>query len=159
MENTPERFWSNVQKGEGCWEWQRGLDRHGYGRTSYQAKDVLAHRLAWLLTHGPVPEGLYVCHHCDNRRCVRPDHLFLGTQKDNLDDARDKGRPLSSLKAGSLHHKTKVTEAVASEIKAARTSGETAKSIARRLGLGYRTVTRVLHDEHWTARVEAGRGA
>ena len=91
-----ERFWPKVQKGDGCWIWTAGGDRTtGYGRIRIGTRgtlQALAHRVAWELTYGPVPEGLIVCHHCDNPRCVRPDHLFVGTYVDNMRDAEAKGR-------------------------------------------------------------------
>jgi len=77
---------------KGCWEWQRALHKQGYGSLNYKYKPVLAHRIFWELTNGKIPFGLKVCHHCDNPKCINPDHLFLGTQKDNMQDAFQKGR-------------------------------------------------------------------
>jgi hypothetical protein len=86
-----QRFWRLVTLGDGCWE-RGGSDRHGYGLISIHNRQQLAHRYSWELHNGPIPTGINVCHHCDNPRCVRPDHLFLGTQKDNLRDMSAKGR-------------------------------------------------------------------
>lgn len=90
---TPEElFWSHVQKSSGCWEWQKSVSHGKYGQAYVRGRRWAAHRLSWTLTNGAIPPGLKVCHRCDNMKCVRPDHLFLGTQADNLRDMRQKGR-------------------------------------------------------------------
>ncbi len=77
-----------VDEEAGCWVWNRGRSGGGYGR--YRGKP--AHRAVWILFHGPIPDGLFICHHCDNPPCVKPEHLFLGTPGDNMQDCIDKGR-------------------------------------------------------------------
>jgi hypothetical protein len=90
-----ERFWAKVRKSEGCWEWVGSKIPKGYGNIgiSYRPpKSALAHRVSWEIHFGPIPGGMFVCHHCDNPGCVRPDHLFLGTNLDNIRDSESKGR-------------------------------------------------------------------
>lgn len=99
-----QRFWQKVDKTTGCWNWTAsvaGLWPHRYGcATPIKGNSTRrAHRIAWLMTHGAIPEGLSVLHHCDNALCVRPDHLFLGTQQENVFDMVRKKR----------HHKQRVT--------------------------------------------------
>lgn len=92
------RFWSKVAVGSGCFEWQGGLfTKTGYGQFALTpSKPITAHRMSWELVHGAVPAGLQLLHRCDNRRCVKPEHLFLGTQADNVRDMVEKGRHVGS---------------------------------------------------------------
>ncbi len=98
-ETLAERLWSKVHKTEGCWNWT-GAQEHGRGRIASGTGRVLRpSRVSWELQNGPIQNGLFVLHKCDNPRCVRPDHLFLGTQKDNMHDMVSKGRKHTALTA------------------------------------------------------------
>jgi len=93
--STACRFWSKVSCAEnGCWEWQWSVFKQtGYGQFALDSKTpVNAHRMSWELVNGTIPTGLHVLHKCDNRKCVNPEHLFLGTDKDNMLDKKQKGR-------------------------------------------------------------------
>ena len=92
-----QRFWEKVDKRGKyeCWEWQAGKSKKGYGyvqNNRKRGKLLSAHRVSWELHNGKIPKGMLICHHCDNPPCVNPNHLFLGTQKDNIRDAVKKGR-------------------------------------------------------------------
>jgi hypothetical protein len=105
IKTEEERFWERVDKTNGCWNWTAHLDASGYGRFSWKkGEEITASRVAWRLTKGDIPAGLSVLHHCDNRKCCRPDHLYLGTKQDNMDDmvrrnrqSRGEDRPLAKL--------------------------------------------------------------
>ena len=87
-----QRFWAKVRKTEDCWEWIAGKGGRGYGNFWYTGKTVNAHRFSYVLTYGEFDQSLQVCHTCDNPGCVNPEHLWLGTPKDNMQDKMKKGR-------------------------------------------------------------------
>lgn len=96
-----ERFWKKVDKKEPdeCWEWKGGIrGKNGYGAFKYEGKTASAHKVSYLISNGEIPDGMLVCHTCDNRKCVNPKHLFLGSHQDNYDDAIQKGRIVQQSK-------------------------------------------------------------
>lgn len=98
--NTPEKFWSQVNKTDSCWLWTGKLNSGGYGIYMYLRITNLAHRVSYLWSHGSLIKGLQICHTCDVRKCVNPDHLFQGTRTENMQDASKKGR-LKKYKRGN----------------------------------------------------------
>ena len=95
MISIEKRFWAKVQKAEGCWPWMAFRMKNGYGTIGVGRREEgkkFAHRVSWEIHFGPIPDGLHVLHRCDTPFCVRPDHLWLGTDKDNSEDREKKGR-------------------------------------------------------------------
>lgn len=115
LPTSEDRFWEKVNKngpvhptlGTPCWVWT-ACTIHGYGQIKYRNKVWLAHRLSWLFEHGELPEGLGVLHKCDNPPCVRPEHLYVGTQTDNTRDMKERGRAATGDRHGSKTHPERV---------------------------------------------------
>lgn len=124
-----------------------GTGRHKYGTFGFAGSKVFAHR--WIFAHanGPVPDGKFVLHHCDNPLCVRVDHLFIGTPKDNMDDMRRKGRAF--WRNGELQGKAKLTDAKAADIRRRAANGETRTSLAARYEVHISTIANVILGVSW----------
>ncbi len=144
-----DRLWEKVQKGPGCWEWTGSLDTHGYGQLAVHRVAQRVHRLVWAVTHGD-PGKLHVLHTCDNRKCCNPDHLFLGTNADNVRDRVEKGRQPQ----GETHHMAKYTDADLREMKRLRESGLTLLAVGDRFGASSGYVCDVLKgNKRWATRL------
>ena len=142
-----ERFWSYVVKGDGCWEWTGTLSSNGYGKSWFSGRLVRAHRVSWALVNGPVPAGMCVCHHCDNRVCVRPDHLFIGTYRDNVLDKEHKGR--GNHPRGSSAGRALVTEVDVVEIRRLAEGGMCYHDIGPSYGLSKQAVGSIVRRQSW----------
>ena len=142
------RFWSKVRKTDGCWYWTGAISNTGYGNfwinePMPKGRFVTAHRMAWLLTRGPLPEdgrdpqiAGVVMHHCDTCACVRPDHLFLGTFQDNSRDMVSKGRNVAAPQ--------RVTDDEVVQIRKRYADGETQATLARIYGICQTQIGRII---------------
>jgi hypothetical protein len=146
------RFWRLVAIAEPdqCWLWRGAISWNGYGAVRGEGGNLIAHRASWILTFGPIPNGLCVLHRCDNRPCVNPTHLFLGTQKDNLDDMWSKNRGSRLSSPGELSGTHKLVETDIPVIRDLFLQGITYGQIAERFGVCAGTIGRVIRRESWS---------
>ncbi len=130
-----QRFWNRVFKTSGCWLWLGPEGRSEYGEVGYKGKKYKAHHLAYNLTHGARPDGLFILHKCDNPKCVNPNHLYAGTHADNMRDRRERGRygdkPMVQTYALQMALRTQATQRV--------------KQLAVERGVSESTVWRQVH--------------
>lgn len=146
MQKVHDRFWSKVEKTPGCWEWRGARKPTGYGSFKHKGRTRQAHRVAWALTHGEPPRHLVVMHKCDNRGCVNPAHLRLGTQAENVADAVRKGRH----QRGSRNGKAKLTEAEVYEIRRLYLEGgQTYAGLARMYGVSPDQIKAINQGTAW----------
>lgn len=141
-----ERFWAKVQKSRGCWLWTAGCFADGYGTFRKGSKMCRAHRVSWELAYGTIPPGQLVLHTCDTPRCVKPTHLFLGTDADNAADRDTKGR--QPVVRGEAHGSAKLTKTIVRAIRRAATT-QTQQEIATRYGIAKATVYCVVKRKTW----------
>lgn len=140
--------------GTPCWIWQGAINRLGYGKMSRRDVKVhgTAHRAAWEAFRGPIIDGLSVLHHCDVRACCNPDHLFLGTHQDNMDDMMSKGRKAPcTLGPGEQNPASRLTdETVRAVADAASVPGVLVKDVAARYGVSSPTVSNIVSGHRWS---------
>lgn len=144
-----DKFWPRVVKTEGCWLWTgKSTTPTGYGLISIRRSgNISSHRASWMIHYGSIPDGKWVLHHCDNPKCVRPDHLFLGTAKDNSRDRDTKGRGAKGEKAGCA----KIKEQDAIRIRRLRQEGKILREIASEFGLSISQTYRITRNESWSS--------
>lgn len=149
------RFWRNVDVSDDgrCWDWtscaqSRSRAQRFYGvlRTLHDGKSIglRAHRVAWAVKNGPIPDGLFVCHHCDNSLCCNPAHLFLGTNQDNVDDRNRKQRQARGSNQGAA----KLTEELVRELRI-RAQSETRAATAKAFGISEQHVRDIVARRFW----------
>jgi hypothetical protein len=145
-----ERFEEKYSVSEsGCWEWEAGLDGKGYGKFGVEtSKSIFAHRWSYEHFIGPIPEGFFICHKCDNPKCVNPDHLFAGTHQDNMDDMARKGRARSG-NVGESHHRAILSASDVRLMRALHRDGASMYSLSKRFGIGYTTAKHAIKGKTW----------
>jgi hypothetical protein len=145
-----ERFWSKVDKSDACWVWTGMRNDSGYGLFILKGRYLRAHRIAFQLTSGNVPQGICVCHHCDNPPCVRPDHLFLGTVADNNADMVAKGRNRNKVHLGEQNGQSKLTSKQVDEIRFRYAAGGiTQRELARQYGVSNSLIGHIVTRRFW----------
>lgn len=154
------RFWQYVRKSKGCWKWTgalKGPGRNRYGMlaiptgSAKKHKNTGAHRLSWELHFGPIPSGQLVCHRCDNPSCVRPGHLFLGTNFENMRDASTKGRNHVPDNRGERHGMSKLTAKTVAAIRRdyrPKTRGNV-HALCAKYGVAVSTIYGIIDGNRW----------
>jgi len=143
-------FWSKVIIKDllDCWKWIGSTTgKTGYGQMKWDGRLQVASRIAWQITHGVIPKGLFVLHKCDNPKCVNPNHLFLGTKQDNMDDMKYKGR--SPNNAGEFNPSAKLKKLQVDEIRDRYAKGERQSELGKKYGVTRQTIWQVVHNIHW----------
>lgn len=136
------RFFEKTEKNDGCWEWLGKKNNKGYGMFRFGPRMVLAHRFSYEIARDAIPKGKWALHTCDNRACVNPDHLFLGTHADNMRDMHSKGRGRSIL-----------DPAKAAEIKRRRGIGEKRTLLAAEFGVSVSSIKNIMMGRCWADHI------
>ena len=136
---SQNRFEKKFTKTDGCWIWNAATKTTGYGVFRFNGKTVTASRMSYLLYKGEIPDGLHVLHTCDNPLCVNPDHLFLGTNKDNVEDRKSKNRRVGRLKVVDEKQYASVQELL-------KTKTLSYREISRQTGISRQTICRISNN-------------
>jgi len=146
-----DKFWTHVEKRgpDDCWLWTGRKNREGYGIMMENRRNIRSHRYSYELHKGPIADGLVVCHKCDVRNCVNPNHLWLGTVADNNTDRAVKGRTVSGRSIGEKSGMAKLTAEQVKEIRRRIANGETGKSIAADYGISDSNIDAIKHRRTW----------
>jgi len=139
------RFWDKVNKTDTCWFWTGAITGSGYGHLKHRGYELSVHRISYEMFHGDIPNGMLVCHTCDNKHCVNPAHLFLGTQKENLKDAQEKG----IMPRGSKHYLARLTEDEVLMIRSLHSEGYGRRRLARMFYVGETTIRHIVDRNTW----------
>lgn len=149
-EDPQKRFWFHVRKTPTCWIWE-GAKNGNFGHGIFRfdsGKNILSHRFSWTIHNGPIPEGMNICHTCDNPPCVNPNHLWAGTTKDNVHDMIKKGR--SNPPRGERQGNSKLTEEQVRSIRKEYIPGVTLQAdIAKKYNIRYQTVDGICKRKSW----------
>jgi hypothetical protein len=150
MNKLEETFWHNVQITDDCWLWTAGKT-NGYGELYDNGNHIhiYAHRFSYQLFFGSVPDGLFVCHHCDNPGCVNPMHLFCGTNADNMADMVTKGRSNFTGAKGERNRHAKLVASQVITLRQDRLSGLSIKELANIYAIGRSDVSKILLGQRW----------
>lgn len=158
---TPKELLAKKSKhvhATGCIEWTGFRTKRGYGVIGVNNRVIRAHRIAYEIAFGPIPRGLCVCHSCDNRACINPEHLFVATHAENMKDMADKGRANNAPailaargkhKLGENHHATKVTANVVTLMRDMKRGGNTLREVSARFGVPMATVQSIVTGRTW----------
>lgn len=140
-----EAFWNKVKKYKNCWEWT-GCLSHGYGSLKVNGKRFIASRFSYELHYGKIPKGKFVLHKCDNPACIRPEHLFLGTQKDNVRDSVSKGRNM----VGEKQNFAKLTNEKVIEIRSLYSKGNISQTeLGKKFNVHQHTISCLVRRQTW----------
>lgn len=146
LERIKKSFKKHVVIQDGCWDWKGIVEWTGYAKLSIRPP-IKAHRASWIIHKGPIPKGLIVCHTCDNRKCTNPDHLWLGTHKENIQDRMKKGR--CNTPKGIQLKVSKVNEQQVKEIKCQLKNGLTCSEIGRQYKISRKIISRIKNGDTW----------